>query len=469
MKTLKNVQYEVLFQKAWENWIHGYESEAAEIWKQILISTSNENDKLIEIDVINYLAMYQRVWEEKIEQVIDLKKYLDIANDLKYTRGIANISIELALRSKTFERTQELFIEARRLYEEINDRNGIMKALFLYSTYLIERGVEKFDYIFKQLQTALELAIGENNKFFIAQIHYAIGEAFLRLGNLHEAHHHFEISLQNFTHLGHERRSISLLVSIADVKIQSNLENAIDELKNSYTAFTKKLENIREKIPVFDLFYHLSRFSDLFLELEDFKQVQNLINDLEKILRQVNIESSLYFQGKMALAHIKGNLELTKLNLSNASEMYNYILRRRDHARISDLYGALISLAVISLYKYRIIFDGTFIKNAQDLVQEAIKISEATDHIKGYVRAHMVFSLLKLSIAGVNADLSEMEDVIILAQEKGLHSEAKKAYQELSRFKGIYQSQTQFFPEAHSVAEVLQYALEAKKSVKKIN
>lgn len=34
-------------------------------------------------------------------------------------------------------------------------------------------------------------------------------------------------------------------------------------------------------------------------------------------------------------------------------------------------------------------------------------------------------------------DSSEMEDVIILAQEKGLHSETKKAYQELSCFKGI--------------------------------
>ncbi len=469
MKSLSHTQFEDLFQKAWENWIHGYEKEAAEIWKQILKSAINENDRLVEIDAINYLAMYQRVWEEKIEQVIDLEKYLNIANDLKYTKGIANIKIELALRSKTFERTQGLFIEARRLYESIEDKNGIMRALFLYSTYLIERGVEKFGFIFKQLQTALELAISENNKYFIAQIQSAIGEAFLRLGNLNEARHHFEISLQNFSHLGHERRSISLLVSIADVEIQSNLENALDELKNSYTTFTKKLENIQDKIPVFDLFYHLSRFSDLFLELEDFKQVQNLINNLEKILRQINIESSLYFQGKMALAHIKGNLELAKLNLSNASEMYNYILRRRDHARISDLYGALISLAVISLYKYRIIFDGTYIKKAQDLVQEAIKISEATDHIKGYVRAHMVFSLLKLSIAGVNADLSEMEDVITLAQEKGLHSEAKKAYQELSRFKGIYQNQNPVFPEAVSVAEVLQYALEAKKSVKKIN
>ena len=39
------------------------------------------------------------------------------------------------------------------------------------------------------------------------------------------------------------------------------------------------------------------------------------------------------------------------------------------------------------------------------------------------------------------ADSSEMEDVIVLAQEKGLHSEVKKVYQELSRFKGIYQSQ----------------------------
>ncbi|WP_455462878.1 hypothetical protein [Candidatus Hodarchaeum mangrovi] len=63
---MSHIQFEDLFQKAWENWIHGYEKEAAEIWKQILKSAINENDRLVEIDAINYLAMYQRVWEEKI-------------------------------------------------------------------------------------------------------------------------------------------------------------------------------------------------------------------------------------------------------------------------------------------------------------------------------------------------------------------------------------------------------------------
>jgi len=241
----------------------------------------------------------------------------------------------------------------------------------------------------------------------------------------------------------------------------------LHNLEKKYTHFNNLISDVKHKIPLTDIFNHLSRFSDTFLELDAYKQVNSLVNELEIILRQANINSSLYFEGKMALASIKGNVELKKINLTNAEELYNYIIRRREQARISDLYNALISLAIISIYHYRIFFDIEHITKAQGLIKDAIRISKDTDHIRGYVRASMVDAMLKMTTGSENEDLFEMERVIDIAQEKGLHIEARHAQQELLRFRRVNIRMKSTHLDDRSVAEVLQYALEAKKIVRK--
>ena len=150
------------------------------------------------------------------------------------------------------------------------------------------------------------------------------------------------------------------------------------------------------------------------------------------------------------------------LNLSKAEEMYNYVVRRRSEAKITDLYGALISLAIISLYKYRIFFDTIHITEARTLIQDAIKISETTDHVRGFLRASMVDQMLKMSV-GEQDSIDEMEKVIELAQEKGLQTEARRAQKEIVRFKRMIKQQ--HYSENISVEKVLVYAREAKKIV----
>jgi hypothetical protein len=455
------------FNEAWNEWIKGNETKASQTWFEIMNISKELNNENAEIDAKNYLIMYQRVWEGKEEELIDLNKTLTQAQSISYQKGIADSLIELALQTNSPEIANKNFQEAREIYTKINDKSGLIKLIYWYGTYLVKRGIEKFGYIFKQFQIGLQYAIEENNKYYIAQIHHGLGEAFLRLGNLTEARHHFEISLQIFKYLQNERKILELLVSIADAEIQTQTENPHNTLNIQFEEFREYLEQNQDKIPISDRFNHLSRFSDLFLELDDFKKVNVLISELDKILRQSNMNSSLYFQGKMALALIKGNVEFAKLNLTNSEHLYSYILRRRDQATISDLYGALISLAIISIYKYRIFFDINHLSVAQELIQDAIKISEETDHIRGYVRASMVDAMLKITLGGTNDDLTEMEDVLRVAQEKGLNVESRKAQQELARFKRIIQLQKKAKIEDKSVAEVLQYALEAKKVVRK--
>ena len=78
----------------------------------------------------------------------------------------------------------------------------------------------------------------------------------------------------------------------------------------------------------------------------------------------------------------------------------------------------------------------------------------------------MVDAMLKISIGGEEEDLSEMKRVLDIAQEKGLHTEAKNAKKELSRFKRIAKFPHPTYTD-RSVAKVLQYALEAKRIVRK--
>ncbi len=459
-------------EKAWTEWSHGNITEAAKIWYNVKELLKNSKNERLEIDVNNYLAMYQRVWEGKDESIIDVEVNLKQAQRLNYLKGIVDSKIELAFRATSAEQAQNNFREARtiarKMFEEEKTKSELIRVTYLYGIYLVKRGIEKFGYLFEQFQTALQYAIEENNKYFIAEIHHGIGEAFLRLGNLNEAKHHFEISLQIYKYLNNDRKILALLVSIADAEIQTEEYNSHDILEKNYQEFNNLISEVRNKIPLTDLFNHLSRFSDIFLELDAFKRVSSLVNELEKILREVNINSKLYFEGKMALASIKGNMELNKLNLTRAEDLYLYITKRREQARIADLYNALISLAIISIYKYRIFFDIERLTRAQELIKDAIKISKDTDHIRGYVRASMVDAMLKITVGGKNADLSEMERVINIAQEKGLQIEARHAQKELFRFKrgniGINHAPL----DDRSVAEVLQYALEAKKIVRKI-
>ncbi len=413
--------------------------------------------------------MYQRIWEGKdIDEKVDLENNLKHARALNYKKGISDALVELARSTNSPDVANQSFQEARELCEQSNDKNGLIKVFFHQGMYLVQRGIEKFGNIFKQFQIALQFAIEENQKYYIAQIHHGIGEAFLRLGNLREARHHFEISLQIFQYLQNDRKILTLLVSIADVEVQfeDNTKNS-SSLKSYYQEYRNHIEQIQSKIPLTDRFYHLSRFSDLFLELDEFREVNDILEQLEKLLRDANLNSSLYFQGKMALALIKGNLEMAKLNLTSAEELYNYILRRRIQARITDLYGALISLAVISIYKFRIFFDISHLSTAQNLIQDAIKISEETDHIRGYIRASMVDAMLKMTLKGAEEDLSEIEKVLQIAQEKGLNTEVRLAQQELSRFKKNISLQQNAKSEDRTVAEVLWYALEAKRIVRK--
>ena len=458
-------------EKAWDEWSHGNITEAAKIWYDIKENLKTSKNQALEIDVNNYLAMYHRVWEGQDESIIDLEANLKEAKRIKYLKGIIDSEIELAYRTNSSLEAQQHFREAKNnakiIFAEEKDKLTLIRVIYLYGTYLVKRGIEKFGYIFEQFQTALQYAIEENNKYFIAEIHHGIGEAFLRLGNLKEAKHHIEISLQIFQYLKNDRKILGLLVSITDVEMQTEEEDFIYILEKKYQYFDNLISEVRNKIPLTDLFNHLSRFSDMFLELDAYKQVTSLVNELEKILRQANINSSLYFEGKMALASIKGNMELKKLNLNKAEETYIYITKRRELARISDLYGALISLAIISIYKYRIFFDIEHISKAQELIEDAIKISRDTDHIRGYVRASMVKAMLTITTGGGNEDLSEMENVLGDAQKKGLHIEARHAQKELLRFRrgNVGKKQSRF--DDRSVVEVLNYALEAKKIVRK--
>jgi hypothetical protein len=230
-----------------------------------------------------------------------------------------------------------------------------------------------------------------------------------------------------------------------------------------YHEFKERISKRKEKIPLSDLFNHLSRFCELFIDSENFKQANLLVIDLEKILRQTSVNSSLYFQGKMSLALIKGNIQLKLLNLTNAGDLYQYIIRRNSEAKIKDLYGALISLAIISLYKYRIFFDTAHLTEAQELIREAIHLSETTDHLRGYLRASMVEVSLRMSVGDID-DLDEMEEIIETARKKGLLTEARRAQKEISRFKRIITTR-KVVPEDRSVEKVLRYALEAKKLV----
>jgi tetratricopeptide (TPR) repeat protein len=459
-------------EKAWYEWSHGNITEAATIWFSIKELLENSKHEILEIDVNNYLAMYQRVWEGKDDSIIDIEINLKQAQKLNYLKGIVYSKIELAFRTPSVEEAQNNFREARSIaltiFEKEKRKSELIRVTYLYGVYLVKRGIEKFGYLFEQFQTALQYAIEENNKYFIAEIHHGIGEAFLRLGNLKEAQHHFEISLQIHKYLNNDRKILGLLVSIADVEMQTEEYDSLYVLEKNYKEFNNLISEVREKIPLTDLFNHLSRFSDIFLEQDAYKQVSSLVNELEKILRQANINSRLFFEGKMALASIKGNMELKKLNLNKAEELNLYITKRREQARISDLYNALISLAIISIYKYRIFFDMEHLTRAHELIKDAIKISKDTDHIRGYVRASMVEVMLKITTGGKNADLSEMERVINIAQEKGLHIEARHAQKELLRFRRVNIGINHTSLDNRSVAEVLQYAIEAKKIVRKI-
>lgn len=454
----------VQFDRAWKEWISGNDSNAASIWYDIMRCMSESDNDKIKIDVINFLAAYERIWEEKIESEIDIARNRSNAEIIGYTKGVADSLIELALRSKSPEVAIKQFHEARKLYEKVSDKQGLIKLIYQYGMFLVNRGIEKFGHIFNQFQTALQFAIEMNDKYHKAKIHHGIGEAFLRLENLKEANHHFEISYQIFNYLKNERKVIEVLVSKADVESQKDLIISPGKLIKLYTEFNNRISTIKNRLPISALFSHLSRFCELFLEIDDYKQANLLINEMEGILTQANINSTLYFQGKMSLALIKGNVKLKRLNLSEAEELYQYIIRRRGEAKITDLYGALISLAIISLYKFRIFFDDVYLLDAQDLIQDAIQLSEETDHVRGLLRAKVVDLMLKISIGDID-DIEEMEEVIRTARTKGLLTEAKRASEEIKRFKKRFTSPDLY--EEDSVKKVLQYALEARKIVQK--
>ncbi len=462
MNTKSFVQAE--FSRAWKEWIHGHDNEAAEIWYSILRKyPESENDE-ITIDVINYLAMYERIWEGRMETEIDIIRNMRNAEILNYSKGKADALIEIALRSKSQEDTLNEFQTAQEIYEHLDDKEGLIKSNYQYGMHFVNRGIGRFGHIFNKFQVALQFAIETNRKYYKALIHHGIGEAFLRLENIGEASHHFDIASQIFQYLSNERKVIELLVAKADVESQKQQNVTSETLKSLYEEFTTRIESIKGKIPKTALFSHLSRFCELFLDFEDYKQIDILVEELDAILRQANINSRLYFQGKMSLALIKGNIQLKKLNLTNAEDLYNYIIRRRGEAKITDLYGALISLAIISLYKYRIFFDTTHLSKAQELTQEAINISETTDHVRGYLRANVVNVMLKLSVGNLD-DIEEMEQIIQSAQEKGLVTEAQRAQKEINRLKRMIR--TESLTEGRSVEKILQYALEAKRLVLK--
>ncbi len=450
------------FDRAWNEWIHGNDTEAAEIWYSILRQyPESENDQII-IDVTNYLAMYERIWEGRIETEIDIIKNMKNAEIINYSKGKADALIEIALRSKSREDKPNEFQTAQEIYVQLNDKEGLIKSNYQYGMHLVNRGIGKFGHIFNKFQVALQYAIETNRKYYKALIHHGIGEAYLRLENIEEASHHFDIAFQIFQYLNNERKVIEVLVSKADVESQKQQTGSSERLRVLYEEFTSRIRTIKGKIPKTALFSHLSRFCDLFLDFEDYKQINSLVEELDAILRQTNINSRLYYQGKMSLALIKGNIQLKKLNLTGAEEFYKYITRRRGEAKITDLYGALISLAIISLYKYRIFFDTNHLSEAQGLIQEAIKISETTDHVRGFLRANVVNVMLKVSVGDLD-DIDEMEQIIKSAQEKGLVTEARRVQKEINHLKRMIRSES--LTEDRSVEKILQYALEAKKLV----
>ncbi|MHA2094785.1 MAG: hypothetical protein ACW98F_09190 [Candidatus Hodarchaeales archaeon] len=450
------------FAMAWNEWIHGHDTKAVEIWYSILRKYPDSENDQISVDVMNYLAMYERIWEGRIQTEIDITKNKKNAEIINYSKGEADSLIEIALRSKSQDETLLQFQTAQDIYERLNDKEGLIKLNYQYGMYLVNRGFGKFGQIFNKFQIALQHAIETNRNYYKALIHHGIGEAFLRLENIEEASHHFEIASQIFIYLKNERKIIEVLVSKADVESQNQQTTSPDKLVSVYEEFNRRIEKIQGKIPKSALFGHLSRFCDLFLDFEDYKQINALVADLDAILRQTNIKSRLYFQGKMSLALIKGNIQLKMLNFTNAEDLYNYILRRRGEAKITDLYGALISLAIISLYKYRIFFDSVHLSEAQSLIQDAIKISETTDHVRGFLRASVVNVMLKISVGDLD-DIDEMEQIIKSAQEKGLITEARRAQKEINRLKHMIR--TQNLTEDRSVEKILQYALEAKRLV----
>jgi tetratricopeptide (TPR) repeat protein len=452
-----------LFDEAWDEWRHGHDTKSAEIWYTILKRYKDEQTTPSAVDALNYLAMYERIWEGRIESDIDIEANIQQAESINYLRGKADSLIELALRAKTSKDALNKFQSARSIYNNLHSKHGIIKLNYFYGMYLIKRGIEKFGHIFNEFQIALQYAIETNKKYYKAQIHHGIGEAFLRLGNLEEAGHHFEISLQIFQYLKNERKTLEVLVSKADIEAQKDSIDSSDQLESLYHEFNERIGERKENIPLSDHFNHLSRFCDLFIDSENYKKANLLVVDLEKILRQTNVNSSLYFQGKMSLALIKGNIQLKLLNLSNAGDLYQYIIRRKSEADIKDLYGALISLAIISLYKYRMFFDTIHLTEAQELIREAIHLSETTDHTRGYLRASMVEVSLRMSVGDME-DLDEMEEIIEKARKKGLLTEARRAQKEITRFKRIITTRKDE-PGDRSVENVLRYALEAKKLV----
>ena len=459
----KTPSIQALFDEAWDEWIHGHDTKSAEIWYSLLKRCEEEHVLSSSVDALNYLAMYERIWEGRIEADIDIEGNIKKAESIHHLKGKADSLIEFALRAKTSKDALNRFQSAREIYNSLQTKHGIIKLNYLYGMYLINRGIEKFGHIFNQFQIALQYAIETNNNYYKAQIHHGIGEAFIRLGNFEEASHHFEISLQIFQYLKNERKILEVLVSKADIETQKDSIDSSDKLESMYHEFKERISKRKEKIPLSDLFNHLSRFCELFINSENYKQANLLVIDLEKILRRTNVSSSLYFQGKMSLALIKGNIQLKLLNLTNAGDLYQYIIRRKSEAKIKDLYGALISLAIISLYKYRIFFDTAHLTEAQELIREAIHLSETTDHLRGYLRASMVEVSLRMSVGDVEG-LDEMEEIIETARKKGLLTEARRAQKEISRFKRIITT-SKVVPEDRSVEKVLRYALEAKKLV----
>ena len=460
MKTNPLIQAE--FRRAWNEWIHGHDTKAAEIWYEILRKYPESGNDQITIDVVNFLAMYERIWEGRMETEIDIIRNKQNAIIINYSKGEADSLVEIALRSKSQDDTLNEFQSAQEIYERLDDKEGLIKVNYQYGMYLVNRGIGKFGQIFNKFQVALQYAIETNRNYYKALIHHGIGEAFLRLENVEEANHHFNIASQIFLYLKNERKFIELLVSKADVESQNQQTASPEKLIAVYEEFNSRIEKIKGKIPKSALFGHLSRFGDLFLDFEDYKQMNALVTELDTILRHTNISSRLYFQGKMSLALIKGNIQLKMLNFTNAEDLYNYILRRRGEAKTTDLYGALISLAIISLYKYRIFFDTVHLAQAQSLIQDAIKISETTDHVRGFLRASVVKVMLKISVGDLD-DIDEMEQIIKSAQEKGLVTEARRAEKEMNRLKRMVR--TQNLTEDRSVEKILKYALEAKRLV----
>ena len=70
MKTNPLIQAE--FRRAWNEWIHGHDTKAAEIWYEILRKYPESGNDQITIDVVNFLAMYERIWEGRMETEIDI-------------------------------------------------------------------------------------------------------------------------------------------------------------------------------------------------------------------------------------------------------------------------------------------------------------------------------------------------------------------------------------------------------------